>query len=210
MRFLPRTEAFFDLLEEDATLLTTAAAELLALAGGANATKESAAATEAILARVDACETRCAEISDRTVAALRVTFLTPLDRDDLFVLATAIERALSALVTAAHTVAHSVANGGASDGMPALAKPGHAAVQALAKALGKMGDAKHRDVARAACDAVRKAGRETERARRTFARSLAVDAASSPLARSAGDALALVGTRAFEAADAIEAALLDA
>ena len=198
MRLLPRTEAFFDLLEEDATLLVTVAGELLVLAGAAHAAKESGERTEAILGTIDKAEARCAAITDSTVAALRVTFLTPLDRDDLFVLTAAIERAMSALVTAAHECARS----GAIDGMPALARPGHAAVEALATALGKMRDSKHRDHARAACDGVRKAARESERARRTFARGAAEGRA--------GDALALVAARALEAAHALEAALLDA
>ena len=208
MRFLPRTEAFFDHLEEEAKLLDHAAAELLALAGGANATKESAESTAALLATIERAETRCAELTDRTVVALRVTFLTPLDRDDLFVLTSSLERVATALVNAAHAV--SLSGAGAVDGLPALAKATHAAVHALAGGLGQMRDAKHRDPARASCDAVRKAWREAERARRTFVRSLGGAASASTAHRLAADALAVAAARAAEAADAIEAALLDA
>ena len=77
MRFIPREEKFFDLFEELADRIETAGKLFLEMA-------ESGAYTEAQASRLKEIEHEADVITHRTYAKMHKTFLTPLDREDIY------------------------------------------------------------------------------------------------------------------------------
>jgi len=79
MRFIPREEKFFDLFEELADRIEVGGKLFLEMV-------ESGAYTEAQTARLKEIEHEADVITHRTYAKMHTSFLTPLDREDIYCL----------------------------------------------------------------------------------------------------------------------------
>ena len=99
MRLLPKNEAFFSDLDRHTTLIVAASKELVAMAGTTGGPASDAAA------RIKALEEEGDTIVHRIARGLRATFITPLDRDDTYHLASCLDDVLDALEAAAYRMA---------------------------------------------------------------------------------------------------------
>jgi len=79
MRFIPKEEKFFDLFEELAAKIEVGGKLFLELA-------ESSAYTEPQVARLKEIEHEADDITHRTYEKMHTTFITPLDREDIYCL----------------------------------------------------------------------------------------------------------------------------
>jgi len=79
MRFIPKEEKFFDLFEELAAKIETGGKLFLELA-------QSGAYSEQKVARIKEIEHEADIITHRTYEKMHTTFLTPLDREDIYCL----------------------------------------------------------------------------------------------------------------------------
>jgi hypothetical protein len=79
MRFIPREEKFFDLFEELAAKIETGGKLFLELA-------QSSAYSEPQVARLKEIENEADDITHRTYEKMHKTFITPLDREDIYCL----------------------------------------------------------------------------------------------------------------------------
>jgi len=96
-RFLPREEKFFDLFEQLAQRIVEGAEEVRGLLLNLNE-------SEARSRLIKDIEHRGDEITHHTIALLRKTFITPLDRDDMHHLVTQMDNILDIIDAAAQRV----------------------------------------------------------------------------------------------------------
>ena len=90
---LPKDDRFFSLLEEHAGVLAEAAKQMLDLPARPNISGNIRQVQE-ILDRIHALEHRGDDIVRAIMLALDETFVTPIDREDLHYLATALDNVL--------------------------------------------------------------------------------------------------------------------
>src|SRR6266568_6340311 len=83
-RLLPRETSFFDFFERHAAMTVEGAREFLSLAStGANVAAKAK--------RIKEIEHECDTITHHTVEALHKTFITPIERDDIYRLITKMD-----------------------------------------------------------------------------------------------------------------------
>ena len=99
---LPKDDRFFSLLEEHAGVLAEAAKQMLDLPARPNISGNIRQVQE-ILDRIHALEHRGDDIVRAIMLALDETFVTPIDREDLHYLATALDNVLDYLYKAAQS-----------------------------------------------------------------------------------------------------------
>jgi predicted phosphate transport protein (TIGR00153 family) len=96
-RFLPKEEKFFELFSELANEIVDAAKETRILLGNLEARESQARKLKDIEHRGD-------KITQRTIALLRTTFITPLDRDDMHRLVSQMDSILDSLEAAGQRI----------------------------------------------------------------------------------------------------------
>ncbi len=96
-KLMPAEGQFFDMFNQHAALCVKGAQELLALTIDFNH-------IDLHLHAIDQIEKQADQITDRTVAMLHKTFITPLDRDDIHRLITRMDDILDLMEDAAQTV----------------------------------------------------------------------------------------------------------
>jgi predicted phosphate transport protein (TIGR00153 family) len=94
MRFFPREEKFFDLFEELAAKIETGGKLFLTLA-------ESGVYSEPQVTRLKEIESEADIITHRTYEKMHTTFLTPLDREDIYCLVNKMDSILDMTEAAA-------------------------------------------------------------------------------------------------------------
>ncbi len=99
---LPKDDRFFSLLEEHAGVLAEAAKQMLELPATPSTSGNSRQVQE-ILDKIHALEHRGDDIVRAVMLALDETFVTPIDREDLHSLATALDNVLDYLYKAAQS-----------------------------------------------------------------------------------------------------------
>lgn len=97
---IPRELAFFDLFENSADNLKVASGEMVALVAAMGTGGDLAAHAR----RIDELEETGDEINHRTIALLNTTFVVPMDRDDIYELASTIDDILDSLKAVADSV----------------------------------------------------------------------------------------------------------
>ena len=96
-RLMPQEGLFFDMFNDHAALCVKGAQELLLLASDFNHIDKH-------LHAIDQIEKQADQITDKTVAMLHKTFITPIDRDDIHRLITRMDDILDLMEDAAQTV----------------------------------------------------------------------------------------------------------
>jgi predicted phosphate transport protein (TIGR00153 family) len=97
-RLLPRETSFFDFFERHAAITVEGAREFLSLAStGANITAKAK--------RIKEIEHECDTITHHCVEALHKTFITPIERDDIYRLITKMDDIMDYVEAAAERVA---------------------------------------------------------------------------------------------------------
>lgn len=99
---LPKDDRFFSLLEEHAGVLAEAAKQMLDLPSSTQPSGD-AGQVQIILEKIHALEHRGDDIVRAIMLALDETFVTPIDREDLHSLATALDNVLDYLYKAAQS-----------------------------------------------------------------------------------------------------------
>jgi len=99
---LPKDDRFFSLLEEHAGVLAEAAKQMLELPAQPNSSGNLRQVQE-ILDKIHGLEHRGDDIVRAIMLALDETFVTPIDREDLHYLATALDNVLDNLYKAAQS-----------------------------------------------------------------------------------------------------------
>lgn len=99
---LPKDDRFFSLLEEHASVLAEAAKQMIELPGQPNISGNIRQVQE-ILDKIHGLEHRGDDIVRAIMLALDETFVTPIDREDLHYLATALDNVLDYLYKAAQS-----------------------------------------------------------------------------------------------------------
>ncbi|MDB4969804.1 MAG: phosphate transport regulator [Myxococcales bacterium] len=97
-RLLPRETSFFDFFERHAAMTVEGAREFLSLAStGANVNAKAK--------RIKEIEHECDTITHHTVEALHKTFITPIERDDIFRLISKMDDIMDYVEAAAERIA---------------------------------------------------------------------------------------------------------
>lgn len=200
MHILPKAEPFFDDLEQHARLSHEAAE---ALGGLLTTGVDKGGGSAAIRLAIEQGEA----IGQRLFEALRATFITPLDRGDLFRLTVALEALLGAIDEAAILEESLEARGPMQEAETITALVGE-----LRSIVICLRDDKRHDAARQRCIALRGRRRRTSRALQKALGRLycrASEPALATLSEARFKALDAVARRCGQAADVIHETLLD-
>jgi uncharacterized protein len=158
---LPRDEHFFDMLERGASCARECGALLVDCCG-----EHSPEARAAIVVKMHAIEHDADRVIVEVYEALNKTFVTPIDRTDIYGLATTLESVVDVIhSTVLQTVVHAM--GDLPPGSRDLAALIHQACEAIYSAVGLLRGLKNPDAIRECCNLLNRLESDGDRIFRT-------------------------------------------